>query len=182
MWRNTLESWGLLARLLHWGMAVLILIQLVLGIVALNWPLSPLKLDLFVWHKSVGMLVLGLACLRLVWRVSNPVPQLPSDMSGREQLAAKITHGLLYFLLLALPLSGWIINSAANIPFRIFWLIPLPDLIAPDRQLAEVFKTVHAVLVVSLLVVLALHIAAALYHHYRRRDTVLLRMGWLQRN
>lgn len=180
MWRNTHECWGLLSRVLHWGTAGLILIQLVLGMMAVNWPLSPFKLDLFVWHKSLGMLILALTGLRLSWRLVNPVPRLPPDMSRRERRAARFTHGLLYFLLLALPFSGWLINSAANIPFRIFWLVPLPDLIAPDRQLAALFKTTHAVLIVLLLAVLSLHIGAALHHHYRRRDPVLLRMGWWQ--
>lgn len=181
MWRNTHECWGALSRLLHWGTAGLILIQLILGVLAISWSLSPLKLDLFVWHKSTGMVILILTGLRLTWRLANPVPRLPVDMAAWQQGAARLSHGLLYVLLFALPVSGWLINSAANIPFRIFWLIPLPDLLAPDRQLAELFKIWHAVLIVLLLLALCLHIGAALYHHYRRRDPVLLRMGWWQR-
>lgn len=177
-WRNNRDSWGRLSRLLHWSTAGLVFLQLMLGLLAVSWPLSPLKLDLFVWHKSFGMLVLALTLLRLGWRWANPVPRLPATMPAWQRRLAHLTHALLYGLLLALPLTGWLINSAANIPFRIFWLVPLPDLLAPDRQLAELFKTSHAVLIVLLLALLGLHIGAALYHHYRRHDGVLLRMGW----
>jgi cytochrome b561 len=176
MLRDTPESWGSLTRFLHWGMAVLILAELALGWTAKLWRLSPTKLDLFVWHKSIGILLLGLALLRLLWRLANPTPVLPAGMPRWEQRAARTSHATLYFLMFAMPLSGWVAHSAANIPLKLFWLVPLPDIVAPDKALAELAKGVHLALFLLFVAVLTLHVAAALYHHFRRRDTVLARM------
>src|SRR5512145_2981405 len=129
MLRNTDRSWGAGAKFFHWTMAALILFQIMLGIMAVTWPVSPTKLDLFVWHKSFGVLILTLAALRLLWRLTNVTPALPEGMAGWERMGARMSHFVLYLLMLALPLTGWVINSAANIPFRIFWLVPLPAIV-----------------------------------------------------
>jgi len=176
MLRNTETAWGTIAKLLHWGIAVLIVAQIVLGLVAIGWRLSPTKLNLFIWHKSLGILLLALIAARLLWRFANPTPRLPADMPGWERLAAHASHALLYICMFALPVSGWIINSAANVPLRVFWLFPLPPITAPDKALAETMKLVHLGLIVALGVVLAIHVAAALRHHFIKRTDILLRM------
>jgi cytochrome b561 len=176
MWRNTRQGWGAVAKALHWLVALLILVQFALGWIAVSWRLSPTKLELFVWHKSIGILVLALVVLRLLWRLSNPPPTSPPGMAGWERLAAWTNHLLLYALMLAMPLSGWIINSAANVPFEVFWLIPLPDLVGPSRSLADTAKLVHLLLFWLIAAVIAIHVAAALRHHFVRRDAVLSRM------
>ena len=176
MLRNTIESWGTPAKLLHWIMAVLVLAQFALGWTAANWRLSPLKLELFVWHKSVGILVLGLLLLRILWRLANPTPAMPADAPVWERRAARASHGLLYLLLIAMPVTGWIVNSAANIPFRIFWLIPLPAIVEPAERTADLAKWAHLMLFVALSATLLIHIGAALRHHYVKRNDVLARM------
>ena len=176
MWRNSKEHWGTVAIALHWTMALLVLVQVVLGIVADSWRVSPLKLDLFVWHKSVGMLLLALVVIRLAWRLANPSPMLPEGTPRWQRIAARASHAALYAVLVALPLAGWVINSAANIPFRIFWLIPLPDITAPDKALQSAAESVHFVLFVTLAGLVLVHAAAALWHHYRLGDDVLVRM------
>lgn len=176
MWRNTSQSWGVIAKTLHWGVALLILAQFALGWTAVSWRLSPTKFDLFVWHKSIGITVLALVVLRLLWRAWNPPPGLPVDTAPWERRAAQLSHFLLYLLMLAMPLSGWVINSAANIPFKLFWLIPLPDLIGPDKSLAETAKLVHLILFWLLAAAVTLHAAAALRHHFGKRNDVLRRM------
>lgn len=176
MWHNTTENWGTVAIVLHWTMALLVLVQVVLGIVADSWRVSPLKLDLFVWHKSVGMLLLALVVIRLAWRLANPSPMLPEGTPRWQRIAARASHAALYAVLVALPLAGWVINSAANIPFRIFWLIPLPDITAPDKALQSAAESVHFVLFVTLASLVLVHAAAALWHHYRLGDDVLVRM------
>ena len=115
MLRNTDYSWGAPVKLLHWTVAVLVLSQICLGWAAKSWHLSPTKIDLFVWHKSIGMLILVLMLARVAWRSINVTPSLPSGMAPLERLAARLSHVLLYILLL-MPLTGWIINSAANVP------------------------------------------------------------------
>lgn len=176
MLRNTERSWGAPARLLHWFTALLIFAQLALGWMAASWRLSPTKLELFVWHKSLGLVLLLLVLLRLGWRLAGPTPLLPPGTPPWERRAARVSHFLLYALMLALPLSGWVINSAANLPFRVFGWFPLPDLTAPDEALADLAKQVHLGLVIALALTLVVHIAAALRHHYGKRNEVLVRM------
>lgn len=174
--RNTERSWGAPARWLHWLTAALILVQIPLGVMAVNWRLSPTKLELFLWHKSLGLLLLLLVLARVGLRLAGPTPRLPPDMSGWERGAARASHFLLYALMLALPLSGWVINSAANVPLRVFGLFPLPDITPPNEALADAAERVHAGLVIALVLLLVAHVAAALRHHYGRRNDVLVRM------
>ncbi|HTQ74357.1 MAG TPA: cytochrome b [Burkholderiales bacterium] len=176
MFRNDPDTWSAAAKLFHWGMALLIFAQIALGLLAVSWRLSPTKLDLFVWHKSTGMLILALLALRLAWRLSHRVPALPLEMPAWERAGARVSHFLLYTLMLALPLTGWVISSASGVPFRIFWTIPLPAVAAPDKGLADQFATIHGWLVSLLALVLVAHIGAALRHHYVKKDTVLARM------
>ena len=176
MLRNDNDSWGAPAKLLHWLMALLIFAQIALGLLAVSWRLSPTKLNLFFWHKSTGMLILALLALRLLWRLGNRTPELPAGMPGWERSAARLSHGLLYVLMIALPVTGWIVNSASNIPFSIFWLIPLPAIVAPDKATADLAALVHRGLFALLALVLVAHIGAALRHHFVKRNAVLLRM------
>jgi cytochrome b561 len=176
MWRNSIQAWGTGAKLFHWTLAVLILAQIALGLTARGWRLSPTKLDLFVWHKSIGILILVVVALRIVWRLANPAPSHPAGMPVWERIAARFAHVLLYLLMLALPFSGWIINSASNIPFRIFWQWPLPAIVARSDATADLAKDLHYWLFMAIGLVLAAHIGAALRHHFVLRDDVLRRM------
>lgn len=176
MLRNDSASWGGAAKAFHWVMALLILAQIVLGLMAASWHLSPTKIQLFFWHKSNGMLILALLALRLVWRLANPTPALPIGTPAWERAAARASHALLYALMIALPVTGWIVNSASNIPFRIFYLIPLPALVAPDKALADAVALVHRGLFVLLALVLVAHVGAALRHHFVKRNDILVRM------
>src|SRR6266567_380586 len=176
MLRNTADSWGAPAKFFHWVMAALILAQIALGLTAASWRVSPTKIELFFWHKSTGMLILLLVALRLLWRLANPAPALPAGMPAWERAAARSSHLLLYALMIALPITGWIVNSASNIPFRIFRLIPLPAIVAPAQYTADVGALVHRGLFAVLALVLAAHIGAALRHHFVKRNTVLTRM------
>lgn len=174
--RPSTTDWGATAKTFHWLIALLIFVQIVLGWEAVHWPLTPTKIDLFVWHKSIGMLVLVLVVLRLLWRIGHPRPPYPADMKNWEKRLAGSVHALLYALLLAMPISGWLLNSAANVPVRLFWVVPLPRLIGPDRALVLWFAWAHVVMAWTLVVLLVLHVAAALYHHFVRRDRLLVRM------
>ena len=174
--RNDVESWSAPAKLFHWLMALLIFAQIALGLVAVNMRISPAKLNLFVWHKSLGMLILALLALRLLWRLSNKAPELPWEMPLWERAGAQLSHFLQYVLMIALPVTGWVISSASNVPFKIFWTIPLPAITAPDKAVADLFAAIHGWLVTLLALVLAAHIGAALRHHYVKKDTVLTRM------
>jgi cytochrome b561 len=136
--------------------------------------------QLYQLHKSVGVTILLAAVLRLAWRLTNRPPELPADMSGLERALAVGSHRLLYLLLLAVPLAGWALVSASvlDIPTVLFGVIPWPDLPGlPHKAPAEdAFKALHAWLAWGLLALVGLHAAAALRHHFVKRDPVLIHM------
>jgi cytochrome b561 len=169
-------TWSAPAKFFHWLIAALVVAQVALGIAAISWRLSPTKLNLFVWHKSTGMLILALVALRLIWRLSHAVPALPADTPRWERAAARTSHFLLYVLLIAVPLSGWVIASASGIPFSIFWRIPLPEIVGVDKPTADMAARIHLWLVVAFAALLVVHVAAALRHHFVKRNDVLSRM------
>ena len=169
-------SWSAPARFFHWLVAALVLVQIALGLAAIAWRLSPAKLSLFVWHKSVGLLILAIMALRLLWRLTHPTPGLPAGTPEWERRAARASHLLLYVVMIALPLSGWVIASASGIPFSIFWQVPLPQIVATDKAIADAAARVHLWLLIVFAALVVVHVAAALRHHYVKRNDVLLRM------
>ena len=176
MWRNSDHSWGRIDRSMHWLLALLIISQLVLGKIAEEAPRSPLKLELFIWHKSIGVSVLLLVVLRLFWRLVNSPPLPPVDIAAWEKKLARLGHIFLYLLMFTVPLSGWWASDTTRIPFKIFWLIPAPDLIPAHEQMHELAETVHGTLVWLFLALIVAHTAAALRHHFILHDRVLTRM------
>lgn len=168
-------SYGRTAVLLHWAIALLIVIGFTVGLTMVDLPLSPQKAKVFAYHKWIGITVLGLALVRVAWRATHAgPPELP--MPGWQRLAARATHVLLYVLMLAIPLAGWMYTSAAGFPVVYLKLVQLPDLVSKDKELAVLLKLVHKVLAWSLSGVVALHLAAALKHHFIDRDATLKRM------
>jgi cytochrome b561 len=165
-----------MAMSLHWVMALLVFGLFALGWVAVSLPLSPLKLTMFHWHKSLGLLALVLVVVRILWRLFDRPPGPVAGLEGWERAAARAAHLLLYVLMVAMPLSGWLINSAANFPFKPFGLFPLPDLVAPDKALQEDLQTLHLTGFWLLAALLMLHLGAALRHHFVKRNLVLRRM------
>lgn len=176
MLRNSIREWGTVAKVLHWLMLALIVVQVSLGWTAELWRVSPMKLNLFVWHKSIGILLLCLAIVRIGWRLFNSPPRSPSGLPGWERMAGIASHATLYILIVAIPMTGWIINSAANIPLNVFWLFPLPDITAPSKSLADLAARIHFGLIIVLSLVLCLHVGAVLRHHFILRNDVLVRM------
>jgi len=164
------------AKLLHWGMAVIILGLLALGFVMTDMPLSPEKLQYYSWHKWAGVTVFVLVWLRLVWRVMNPPPAYPTTMPRTVQIVAHLGHAALYGLMLAIPLSGWLLSSAKGVQTVWFGVLPLPDLLEKDKELGHLLHEVHEALNFVLLFLLAGHVAAALKHHIMDKDDILKRM------
>jgi cytochrome b561 len=134
------------------------------------------KLVLLSRHKSVGITILALVFLRLGWRWANPTPTLPSTLKPYERALARGTHLLLYVLLFAIPLTGWTMSSARGFPVSWFGFVQLPDLVPKNKALYETLVSVHETLAWSLMAIVALHIGAALKHHFVLNDDVLRRM------
>ena len=164
------------AKGLHWLMAVLILGLLALGIYMHELPLSPQKLQLYSWHKWAGVSVFLLVWLRLAWRVTHRPPALPDTMSTRTQWLAHAGHAALYGLMIAIPLSGWLMSSAKGFQTVWFGVLPIPDLVGKDKALGDFLKEAHESLNLLLMLTLAGHLAAALWHHFVLKDDTLRRM------
>jgi cytochrome b561 len=173
---NPVESWSATARSLHWSMAVLILLQAVGGWIGHEMDRSPLKVDVMTAHKSLGVTLLLLVAFRLLWRWKHSAPQPAAGSRPWEIRAAWLTHAALYFLMIALPLSGWLTASTSLVPWKLWWVIPWPSIAPVDQRLHEIAAEVHEACVWSLAAILAIHIAAALRHHFVKHDLVLLRM------
>lgn len=177
--RNDSEHWGAISLALHWLTVVLVIGLALVGLVMTELPNSPLKISIYAWHKSFGLTVLGLTLLRLAWRFTGGAPA-PAPMPVWQRWAAAGTHGLLYVLLLAIPLTGWLYNSAAGFPLKWFGLFSLPRLSAYDPALKQFAGEAHETLFYLLALLVLLHAAAALKHHYLDRDDTLRRMfPWL---
>lgn len=174
--RNTEQHWGLLAQGLHWLIAVLVVVMAGLGWYMTTLDISPTMFELYALHKSIGVTVLALVILRLLWRAANPTPSLPAHMKPVERRLAHATHGLLYLILIAMPISGYVINSAADFPLTVFGLFTIPNLIAENESVQAIAGAVHGTLIWVLVAVLLLHVAGALKHHFVDRDDVLRRM------
>lgn len=164
------------AQVLHWGVALAIPPMMALGLYMEGLPFSPEKLQYYSWHKWAGVTVFFLVLLRLLWRFSHRPPALPAHMSAVERFAAHAGHTMLYLLLLAIPLSGWLMSSAKGVPTVWFGWIPLPDLVSQDDALGDLLQTVHQGLNLMLAVLVLGHVGAALKHHFINRDDVLKRM------
>lgn len=174
--RNSRQRWGAVAQLLHWVMALLVFGMMILGWVMVYWPMGPTQFELYALHKSFGLTVLGLAVLRLVWRSLNPTPQLPDNMSNWERRAANSAHVLLYVILFAMPVSGYLINAGAGFPLTYFGWLSVPNLVAESERLETVAGWIHLSLFWLLALVLIGHIGGALRHHFVKRDDVMRRM------
>ncbi len=174
--RNTTHKYGAVAQTLHWMMALLILTMLALGLYMVRIPISALKLKLYGWHKELGVLVFILALLRILWRWFNVTPQLPITMPSWQRFAAHSVHFSLYFFMLALPVSGWLLSSASGLPVSFFGLFVLPDLVSPSIYLRDQLVLSHHWLGYALIVALCAHIGAALQHRFIDKDDILRRM------
>ena len=161
---------------LHWLMALLIVGNLTLGYYMSGLKFSPATLKLINYHKWIGITVLGLAAARLLWRLSHRPPPLPQRLPAWQKGTAHAVHWLLYGLFFAVPLLGWAYSSAAGFPIVYLGLIPLPDLIGPDKALAEQLETLHGWFAYGLAAVVALHVLAALKHGFEEPFNYLQRM------
>jgi cytochrome b561 len=168
--------YGATAIATHWLLALLIAGNFAFGLYFIDLPFSPQKLRYFSWHKWAGAVVLPLAAVLLAWRALHGEQPFPQGMPHWERQLSRFTHVLLYLFFFASPLSGWLYSSAAGFQTVLFGVLPIPDLIGRNRDLAEALKDVHRWINYALAMAVAVHVAAALKHHFIDRDDVLRRM------
>lgn len=183
---NTTLRYGNVAMALHWLIAAAVIANLAIGLIMGDLPRTdPNKLQLIALHKSIGFSVLALSVLRVVWRLVNPVPPPPAGSAALIKFAASAAHLLLYFLIIAIPLAGWLMVSVGSMGhptpvFNLFGWPSLPILSDMPRSVGhpyhEAFESAHVFLAWSMIVLIPIHVAGALYHQFVRGDDVLRRM------
>lgn len=174
--RNTPDRWGWVARTLHWATALGVIGLVIVGLWMDEMPNSPDKVKVFALHKSTGLTVLALVVLRLLWRLVDKRPPHPASMPGWQRVLSEISHGLLYVMLFTQALSGWLYNSASNFALKWFGLFSVPALSGPDKELKHLAHDIHETGWMILAALMAVHVAAALKHHFIDRDITLARM------
>lgn len=164
------------AKFLHWLIVALLVAQF-----AVAWTMPDINprtppnalVDL---HFSIGVTILFVALLRLLWRWRYPVPLIEDNVPVWQDRTARATHALLYLLLLVLPILGWVDAGFRALPIDFYGIVAIPPIVPASRALAGTTGDVHTLVSYVLLGVVGLHVLAALYHHFWRRDRVLLRM------
>jgi cytochrome b561 len=160
---------------LHWLVGALVVTAFTIGLIMADMHTSPTKVELFNWHKWIGITVLALFFVRVLWRLTHRAPAL-LPMAAWQTYTAQAAHGLLYAMLLVQPLTGWLYSSAAGHSVVYLGLVRLPDLVQKNPALAPSLKEVHETCAWILAVIVGLHVLGALKHHYVDRDDTLRRM------
>lgn len=164
------------ARVLHWTTAALVLGTIPVGITMVNIDGGPLQDFLYNVHETIGTILMPIIMVRLIWRLTHPPLPLPLDIPAIQRFAAESVHWLLYGLLVIQPIVGWIGSSAYGAPIKVLWTFVLPPIWRKDRDFSDQVLEVHGVIGFAIVLLLCAHIGAALFHHFVRRDRVLLRM------
>lgn len=173
---ETRPGYTSVAKLLHWLILALLVIQFAIAWTMPNIGRGSVPTGLIGWHLSVGVTILAVMLVRLGWRLTHPAPPPPADLPASLALLARVTHYLLYALLIVLPLLGWANASARGWAVRLFGVVPLPSLTAKGSALGHQLGNVHATLATVLLAIVALHVGGALYHALILKDRTVQRM------
>ncbi len=175
--KNTAERWGPVSQAFHWIIVLLIVVMAIVGLTMGELPKTPKYFWVYTAHKSTGLLVLTLVIARLGWRLFAGKPEpVPGTPTWQERIAT-VTHWLLYGLILLMPISGWLYDSASGLrPFRWYGLFNVPKLSPPDEALRNLSHEVHEWGFWVLLALVVAHAGAAFYHHFFQRDATLTRM------
>ncbi|NGZ85110.1 cytochrome b [Duganella aceris] len=172
---NRPQHFNLLARLLHWAMAIAIVTMLFVGagmVVSLQY-----RTQLLALHRPLGIAILLLAIVRLVNRLTRPTPALPSDLPAIQKFAAHASHWLLYALMLAMPVIGWAMLSAGGYPIPMFGGMHLPAIVPHSAEAYGLLRPLHGALAYLLFLTILGHLGAALFHAWVRRDEVFGQMA-----
>ena len=171
-----MARYNMVSIVLHWLIALMIFCAFPLGLYMADLPLSPQKLQYYSWHKWAGVSIFFLVLLRILWRIGHK-PPAPLPMPKLQLLAAEAVHHLLYVFMVIIPLSGWLMSSAKGFQTVWFGVLPLPDLLEKNHDLGELLEVVHEFLNYGLLLLVGVHFAAALKHHFIDKDGLLSRMN-----
>lgn len=161
---------------LHWLIALVLFGMVGLGFFMTDMKMSPTKLQVYSWHKWLGVSVFFLVVVRLGWRIVRRPPPLPEGTSALMKLLVHGGHMMLYVVMLGVPLTGWLMSSAKGFQTVWFGVLPLPDLLGRDLALGGQLSQAHFALNVLMIVLVIGHVLAALAHQFIRKDGTLYRM------
>ncbi len=178
IWRNTTTRYGVVAQGFHWVVGLCVIGLLIVGLLMTKMEPGPDMFKIYALHKSVGITVLTLAVLRLIWKLSNPKPHSLPTHQKWERFLAHLTHIFLYFAIIGMPLSGWIMSSAKGFPVNLFGIegLTLPDLVSPSKEIGKLANQFHELTAYALIAAIGLHFAGAMKHHFIDKDGTLRRM------
>lgn len=162
-------------KCVHWLTTAAIAALFILGWTIDDFSAASTRKMLLVVHQSLGLTIILLAAVRLLLRRTG-VGQADATLPPWMQLLSRLGHAALYLAMIALPVSGWVYSSAKGAAINFFWLVKLPRLMTPDLDAADRFLDIHELVGFAVLALIGLHVAAALYHHFLRRDDTLLSM------
>lgn len=177
MLKNTLTTYGSVAKFLHWIIALFLIGLVIAGYVMTHFVKSDLKYSIYDLHKATGLLVFGLVAFRLLWRLINPEPRL-FPMPAWQKWLVKLTIVLLYALMFLMPISGFLTSMFGGYPVTFYHLFTLSPF-AVNHSYSDFFATLHSVFAYTLVAVFILHVAGAWYHHLILKDETLRRM-WIR--
>jgi cytochrome b561 len=169
-------GYGTVSRLFHWITVLIVFIMIPVGLTMVQDVAKPTQDKLFLLHKGLGSVFLALIFVRLCWRFLNPPPPLPAHVPRAQRRAAAAVHALLYLLLVVMAVSGYVRVVTGGFPIELMNALGIPPLLPKNEAVAKIASGVHEVGKSLLIVVIVLHIGAALYHGLVRRDGVLARM------
>ena len=168
--KNTDHSYGWVAKLFHWGMFLMIA-----GMMYVGFNLEDLKI--YDVHKSFGLLILMLVVLRIIWKIKDPAPLMPKSVTNLQSKAAHAIHYLFYAIMIAFPVSGTVMSLASGHDVPFFGLFTIEKFAEKDKALAGIAHETHEILGLVIILLIALHVLAALYHHFKLKDNILTRMS-----
>ncbi len=174
--RNTGTGFGLIARALHWAVAVGIFVLIYLGLQQSGMDSGPERTEIRAVHSSIALVVFVLMCLRLAWRFMSPPPGHPDGMPGWQKLSATLVHWAIYALVFGQLLAGIMTVGTTGRGLPFFGLVEIPLGMAQDREAHEFWEEIHEFAWQPLAVLLVIHVIAALYHHFVAKNDVLRRM------
>lgn len=171
---NTHESYGSVTKFLHWTIFVLLAGMITFGFFLGDIP-EQYQATVYNLHKLTGLTILSLMCFRLIWNLFNIKPDLPANTPGWERYAERLVHWLIYLIVIAMPIAGWIGAVAGGRPPKIGdFAITLP--IEKSKPVMEQAFILHNTIALLIITIVTIHIGAALYHHFIKKDFVLKRM------
>jgi len=181
-WRNSIEGYGAVPQMLHWITVAMVVVAWLLGQFDDVFPKGAARTASLFVHVTAGLAVIGILVLRLVWRlVDSPPPIERTSLGAWLDRAGRLVHYVLYALLIAAPISGIILQFARGDSLPVFGLTEIASPWAADRAFARSVKGAHELMANALVLLAALHAAAALLHHWVFHDRTLVRMlpsGW----